>query len=313
MADSIPAEKFGVTVRTIYDWRHWPGIERYFWFSKKGRTNMWPMMVYHLACLHPAPRPEQRTDAEGTYAGGASVRVAPGEDLAAIGREKRNAALAKQRAQKTLPLVGGVAVVTGSATRLRMPKSETFRAISAQARNLLRRMAEGNFGSEPMKTSAESRNKLRPAAEENFGPEPKKTSAAGRNVAPPPAEADCRHIEPQNRVTVPSESFKRLSTRASGDGEGEPATPALATKLRQRESEREFLDAMVPVVGSKELQGNGALWRTFFRQNKPKAWACLHETASMLKEKRIKTTAAKAMMDLWKNDRLAYDRKEATR
>ena len=167
MADSIASQKFGVTVRTIYDWRHWPGIEKYFWFSKKGRPNMWPMMVYHLACLHPAPRHENRTDAAGTFAGGASDRFAPGSDVAAIGREKRNAALAMKRAQPPLPLSGGVAVVppkvpvAPAPTGSRLPKSDHFRAISAQARNIFRRLAEENFGSEPKKTSARSRRKFR--------------------------------------------------------------------------------------------------------------------------------------------------------
>lgn len=213
MADSIAAKKFGVTVRTIYDWRHWPGITKYLWFSKKGRPNMWPMMVYHLACLHAAPRLDNRTDADGTYAGGASDRVAPGADVAAIGRERRNAALAAKRAQKTLPLVGGIAVVTGSEPPFRFPKSATFRAISAQARNLFRRMAEENFGPEPKKISAESRRKFRQGAEENFGGEPKKTSAAGRSDSPVPAEADCRHLEPQSRVLSVSNEGEALPPR----------------------------------------------------------------------------------------------------
>lgn len=208
MADSIAAEKFGVTVRTIYDWRHWPGIDRYFWFSKKGRPNMWPMMVYHLTCLHAAPRFEQRTDAGGTYAGGASDRVAPGQDVAAVGREKRNAALASKRAQKTLPLSGGIAVVEGakvpvapgpigSRPAIRLPKSARFRAISAQARKMFRRIAEESFGPPPKKISAGSRSKFRPGAEENFGGEPKKISAGSRNGLQPSAEADCRHLESQ--------------------------------------------------------------------------------------------------------------------
>jgi hypothetical protein len=47
------------------------------------------------------------------------------------------------------------------------------------------------------------------------------------------------------------------------------------------------------------MEANGGMWRVNFRVNKAKCWACLNETRVMAREKRIKTTAAKTMMDLW--------------
>lgn len=309
MADSIAAEKFGVTVRTIYDWRHWPGIERYLWFSKKGRPNMWPMMVYHLACLHPAPREEKRTDAGGTYAGGASDRFAPGEDLAAAGRERRNAALAAKRAQKNLPLQGGMAVVpeakvpvatpqTGSRPAFRLPKSATFRAISAEARENVRLWAEENFGSEPKKISAQSRRKLRLPAEENFGSEPKKTSAAGRSSPPPPAEADCRHLETQNEKEVGTETLLKRSTGLNAQNAG---------RGRKASRENTFLLDVAAMMerwkaGSAkgELSSSGAWWRLKFRKSPELLERVLAETLRAVKESQIKTTPGQYAVDLFK-------------
>jgi len=298
MADSIVAKKLGVTVRTVYDWRHWAGIEKYVWFSKKGRPNMWPMMVYHLACLHPAPRHDYKTDAEGTYAGGATDRMSPAEEIAARGREKRNAALAAKRAQKTLPLQGGIAVVTGSSNGTHPPESHGFRSISAEARKFVRLWTEKNFGPPPKKTSAESRRKLRQPAEENFGSEPKKTSAVGRSEERQPAEANCSHLEPQKENGEGTEAFFKRSTLLNAQKAGQG---------RNASREKTFLLDVAAMMekwrkGSSkaELSSSGAWWRTRFRTDPELMERVLAETLRAVKESQIKTTPGQYAVDLHK-------------
>jgi len=105
-----------------------------------------------------------------------------------------------------------------------------------------------------------------------------------------------------NQGEVPS---KRLSKRAGAAVSVNGLTP------RERDSENDFLEHCRQVLGDKEMEENGALWRTLFRQNKQKCWACLNETRSMARESRIKTTAARTMMNLWTKDHLRYDKKGA--
>ena len=231
MADSIAAAVFGVTERTIYDWKWAVEEHGYFWITKKGRSNMWPMTTYHLACLHKRHQ-EYKTDADGTY-GGTKVRATPNDELAAQGRAARNAALARKRAQKTLPLMGGIAVVTGSAAAVPEVKNSNLKAISAAPRKNVRLPAEANFGSEPKKISALSRRKLRPGAEENFGSEPKNTSGQSRSAPPPTAETDCGHIEPQIRE-------KEGSLREGG------IPPAVAPLEKQISEWRDSLNGSYP-------------------------------------------------------------------
>lgn len=98
-------------------------------------------------------------------------------------------------------------------------------------------------------------------------------------------------------------AINRLGNRPQG-GEDEKAAGAAGDKpkltARQRESENDFLERCRDVLGKKEMDSNGGLWRTIFRQNKKKAWAVVNETASMKTEGRIKQSASQAMMDLWK-------------
>jgi hypothetical protein len=133
-------------------------------------------------------------------------------------------------------------------------------------------------------------------------------TAMDNSVRSPRAEVpEHRSLE---TVTESGESSKRLSNRAGrapGNGTG------LNLTAREKESENDFLAHCEQVLGRREMEGNGGGWRIYFRINKAKAWACLQETRSMATEGRIKTTPAKTMMDLWKNDRLAYDRQAVAR
>ena len=306
MADSIPAEKLGVTERMVYNWRHTPATARYFWLSKKTKKNMWPMMVYHLTALHSAPQGDHRTDADGTYGGGSKMRSGPDQAKAAAGRERRNAALAAKRAQQNLPLVGGFSVMDGSPPEAPTTKSVVLQGISADIRSNFRPSAEIDFGSPPKPISAQSRNEFRLPAETNFGGEPKPISAEGRNELPPSAEVDCRHIETQNPIeTVRGDSFKRLGNRAKA-AEGNRAN---RRKGWQRRDTQEFLTLCREVLTAGEVEKNSGIWVENLHADPAYAWKVIHDTAAAKTEGRIKTTPAKYAMDAWVNERLGPRKK----
>src|SRR6266496_2477000 len=66
ISDTVNANKFGVSNRTIYTWKKTVEGCGYFWITDQYRPNMWPLTTYHLTCLHPPPR-GRTTDNGGTY------------------------------------------------------------------------------------------------------------------------------------------------------------------------------------------------------------------------------------------------------
>src|SRR6185436_14644305 len=76
MSDTVLAEVFRVSNRTIYTWKKTVAdCEDYFWLTQQFRRNMWPITTYHLTCLH---RPQRtKTDRDGTYGSDGSGRPPP--------------------------------------------------------------------------------------------------------------------------------------------------------------------------------------------------------------------------------------------
>ena len=149
ISDSVLAETFGVTNRTVYTWKRRIEECGYVSLAQKFKSNMWPLTTYRLTCLHKAPR-QVKTDADGTF-GGRKFRSAPANP--GLG--------ARHPGQTHLPLAG---------SRPEAPdaKSEKTPAISGLSRKTLRVSPEANFGSEPKPISGESRNPLRARAEVDF-------------------------------------------------------------------------------------------------------------------------------------------------
>lgn len=308
IADSVPGKIFSVTERTIYNWRHNPAVRDYVWFSKVWRPDKWGMMVYHLTALHPAPAEKKAwfDGGGGQYAAGAKARTPePSAEAAARGREVRNAALAAKRAQKNLPLEGGIAVVTGNFQPGSSAENPVLQAFSAHSQNFFRPTAETDFGSQPKSFSADSRNEFRPTAERDFGGEPKKASAVSRKEVLPPAEKEFRHIEPEQEIESTSQHLKRLGTAAR----------AGKSKAGKRADEEEFLQLVGRVGGGKEVLRNAGLWVNNLRAEPERAWAVWNEVRTMQKEspELIRSTPAKVAMDLWKRWSVEGERKEPAR
>jgi hypothetical protein len=303
ISDASLAELFRVTVRTIYTWKQNLIAAGLVWISKQFRPNMWPLTTYHISCLHRRP-PAGKTDAEGTYGKSDTFRPPPTPGLGARRPGQRGLALPGTRTPA--PPLSEVATAAD-------PKNAEIQPISALARNALRLSAEEKIGSEPKLRSAQSRRKDRLRAEEKIGSEPKLRSAQSRSEDRPPTDPDFGHLQPQIRVTRGPEdkTVNRLTDNRAIAGEENAEKPAPRPNPRQLESENDFL-AHLAQLSKREAEVNGGLWRLNFRQNKRKAWACLAEAKAMLAERRVKTTVGAALMDLWREDRLNYD-KEITR
>lgn len=174
ISDSVLAEIFSVSNRTVYTWKRRLEECGYAWCSKKLKSNMWPLTTYHLNCLH-KPMRQSRTDADGTYGGG-KFRHAP-----------LNPGLGcRKPGQPSLPL-------PGSRTPPGEPENSDLLRISGETSNSLRVSPEANFGSEPKPISGETRSKLRARPEVNFGSEPKPISGESRSQLPARAEASFQH------------------------------------------------------------------------------------------------------------------------
>lgn len=75
ISDTVIAEVFGVSKRTVFTWKRRLEDCGYVWLTRRPKSNMWPITTYHLSCLH-KPRREAKTDSDGTYGSG-KFRSAP--------------------------------------------------------------------------------------------------------------------------------------------------------------------------------------------------------------------------------------------
>lgn len=298
ISDTVLAQVFGVSNRTIYTWKRKLEDSGYVWLTQKWKSNMWPITTYHLTCLH-KPRRDEKTDADGTYGGGRlrSSPVSPG-----LGARKPG------QPQLALP---------GSRQSPPDTKSEEMQGTSGQTGKTLRPKPEENFGSEPKAASGGSRRNDRAGAEENFGSEPKSASGESRSQLRPTPEADCRHIETQKQLESPLESPTRLGNRPQSDQVG----PIIKARRKPSDDENDFMATCLAVFGTKEMRqggptgnGNGGLWRTLYRQDAEYAWKVMQETRTAKLERpgTIKKGLPQFAMDLWAKRRLG-PREEAAR
>ena len=91
---------------------------------------------------------------------------------------------------------------------------------------------------------------------------------------------------------TPDEAINRLRNR-NRDGKA-------PQDGKRQKAEEEFLESVGVILGKTELQRNGGLWIKNFRTNPTRANAVIAEVRVMKLEGRIKASAPKAAIDLWK-------------
>ena len=156
ISDSVLAGTFGVSLRSIYTWKHQIAACGYVHLGRQPKSNMWPITKYYLTCLHRGPA-TQRTDRDGTYGVG-RVRSLPSPPHGA-----------RQPGQPGLPL-------PGSRSPAPFPKNTKTPAISGQAGKKLPVSPEASCGSRPKPVAGLTRSQLRARPEIPCGSDPKPTA-----------------------------------------------------------------------------------------------------------------------------------------
>jgi len=290
ISDTVNAETFGVSTRTIYTWKKAVEAAGYFWLTDQYRKNMWPITTYHISCLHRPPR--GRTDEGGTF--GATGAGRPRPQNSPLG--------AREPGQLAIPLPGS-RKIPKSAENAKTP------TISALTGKKLPLSPEENFRSDQKNTSALSGRKLPVSPEENFRSDQKKTSGESGSLLPVRPEADFRHIETE-KGALEGEPLERespkepLSVQRRGNALKEGAGKG---KAKTTDAENIFLlDVAAMMDGwrkgssTSELTNSGGWWRMAFRTDPSLMRRVLAEIHSMAKEGKITLSPGQAAVDLWK-------------
>jgi len=296
ISDSVLAQTFSVSNRTIYTWKKRIEDCGYVWLTQKWKSNMWPITTYHLSCLH-KPKRDGKTDTDGTYGGGRfrSAPVNPG--LGA--RKPGQPALPLPGSRQAPPLPTPPEGLPGSPPTPPESESADLHGISALGRKKLRVSPEENFGSEPKPASGESRSQLRARAEASFGSEPKPASGESRSQLRAGAEASFRHKGDSETSKRGSEtSFKRSTGLNAARAGGGPrkASPENVFLL----DVGAMLERWKKGSSKAELSGSGAWWRLAFRQDPDLMQRVLADTLCAVKEGRVKETPGKMAADTWR-------------
>jgi hypothetical protein len=279
ISDSVLADLFRVTVRSVYTWKHRIEEAGYFHLGRQPKTNMWPITKYYISCLHRGPS-ERRTDKDGTYGTG-KLRSSP--------LERPLGARCPGQTNFTLPGSRGGSLET---------KSEETPEIAGLSRSQLPAGTENNFRSEPKPASGGNRSQLPAGTEKNFRSEPKPASGGNRSQLPLGAEAGCQHIEDKALGSGASEgSFKRSTVFNAQNATGKPG---------KNGSENVFLldvaclmDGWRKGTSKAELANSGGWWRSGYRADAGLMRRVLAEVQLLVKEGKIKQTPGQAAVDLW--------------
>ncbi|HEX3626676.1 MAG TPA: hypothetical protein VH280_14780 [Verrucomicrobiae bacterium] len=184
------ADKFGVSLRTIWNWKQQLVAKGVVWMGHKYMPNAWPMDTYHVTELDPPGKTEGRTTGEGMWGNG-KRRQAP--DRIGLG--------AREPGQTIIPGTGARGNRLHSETGFQTAEKSSFLpTIAAPDRNPLPAPAATHFHSEPQPIAAGSRNPLPLGAETGCDSEPKQVATESRNPLPLPAETGCEHKKSKSVV-----------------------------------------------------------------------------------------------------------------
>lgn len=223
------ADKFGVSLRTIWNWKMQLVKKGVVWMGHKFMPNAWPMDTYHITELSPPGKTEGRTTGEGMWGNG-KRRQAP--DRIGLG--------AREPGQTIIPGTGARAAsnVLHSETGFQTPEKSSFLpAIAAADRNPLPAAAATDCHSEPQPVAAGSRNSLPLGAATGCDSEPKRVATGSRNRLPVGAETGCEHKKSQsvgNSVSKVGEEALPTEKRFQDWLEG---LPRFSSELRKLETD----------------------------------------------------------------------------
>ena len=186
------ADKFGVSLRTIWNWKQQLLQKGVIWMTAKFMPNAWPMDVYHVTELDPRGQTEGKTTQDGMWGNG---KRRQGPDRLGMG--------AREPGQTIIPGTGARGSRFHSETGFQKSEKSSFLpTIAAGNRNQLPASAETGCDSEPQPIAAGNSNVLPLGAETGCDSEPKQVATGSRNPLPRGAETGCEHI--QSKVSVSS-------------------------------------------------------------------------------------------------------------
>ena len=163
------AEKFGVSERTVWNWRSELIRAGYVWMSKQWMPNAWPVDTYHVAIIHAPSNTGDKTTIEGLWGNG----TRRGEPVRGLG--------ARQPGQAQIPGTGARRKGLRLAKGFQVPvKSSNLPEIATADRKPLRLPTETGCGPQPKQVAVPNRKRLRSPTETNCGRQPKPVANIGR-------------------------------------------------------------------------------------------------------------------------------------
>ena len=179
------AEKFGVSLRTIWNWKTELVTARVIWMSSQPMPNAWPIDTYHVSAVHPPHNSGDKTSVEGLWGNGARQR-----------RPEHVGMGARQPGQRQIPGTGVRSNRLRVANSFQPPSKSSILPTNATPRRsgLPASVATG-CGGEPKQVASHRRKDLRRGAETGCEPPPKQVAAGHRKSLRATAETDCEHIK----------------------------------------------------------------------------------------------------------------------
>lgn len=222
------SEKFGVSLRTIWNWKRQLLLKGVIWMSRKFMPNAWPMDTYHITKLDPPGRTEDKTTAEGMWGNGGRRQ---GPDQPGRG--------AREPGQRIIPGTGVRSNRFHSATGFQTSTKSSFLPTNASGNgNGLPVPVATNCHGEQQPIAAGSSNPLPLGAETGCEPERQPIATGSRNGLPLPAEMDCEHISPKSPVKSDFKVGEDLPTPEKQFQDWLKTLPGMfPSKLRRLESE----------------------------------------------------------------------------
>jgi hypothetical protein len=220
------AEKFGVSHRTIYNWKWQLSQRRLVWCSSQPMPNTWPIDTYHIEAIHGRDYFDSKTSVEGFWGNGG--RRSRPETSGNGAREPGQTILPgiTKKPAPTPPVGNGLPTGGGDT------KSADLQGISAAAGNGLPLSAAMGCRRRPQWVAGAARNGLPAAPAMGCHGEPQPVAAGASNGLPPAPATGCRHKEAKGTGNQSSRGGEKpIAPPAEPGGEGKSRNPDMESDL----------------------------------------------------------------------------------